>query len=195
MLCDVCQHMFSWKEGAWPWPTDTGIVQQITRLIFPIDETPRTLHGRMGMFHDSGEALRISAESCQICATVWGLLKDDERAWLGAGPNGQEDAWGELFWRLENAPTSSKMGHILNTGEVGAVIFEFRPLGWEYSMWNKKLELIIQEKAEFLSANSECRVICLWMMADVEKRAYMDFNSTLMSLKGQLTPTPPGYLL
>jgi hypothetical protein len=159
MLCDVCQNMFSWKESAWPEPADTRILRKITKLFVPIDEAPRTLHGRMGAFHDSGEALRISAESCQICSTVWGLLKDDERAWLGAGPNGQEDAWGELFWRLENVPTSSGLSHILNTGEVGAIIFEFRPLGWEYSMWNKKLELIIQEKAEFFSGKSGYQVI------------------------------------
>jgi hypothetical protein len=54
------------------------------------------------------------------------------------------------------------MGHILNTGEIGSITFEFRPLGWEYSRWHKKFELIIQEKTEFLSAKGECRIAILF---------------------------------
>jgi hypothetical protein len=37
----------------------------------------------MGIFHDSGEALKNSAEARQTCSTLWGFLKAEERAWLG----------------------------------------------------------------------------------------------------------------
>jgi hypothetical protein len=37
MLCDVCRSIFSWEELAWPELTYIGILQQVTRLFFPID--------------------------------------------------------------------------------------------------------------------------------------------------------------
>jgi hypothetical protein len=38
MLCDVCRSIFSWEELAWPELTYIGVLQQVTRLFFPIDK-------------------------------------------------------------------------------------------------------------------------------------------------------------